>query len=614
MSIYKRMKRTFCIAVVTLFALTFIPHFAVKASADPIPDKVIGLTDNHINEYDKIGTPVGDVTVTPYNGENYTFKLTDDDGGNFKINTGERTIRSSKVLEYDKVTESNNIRHVTVEVTDGTYTSVKDFDIEICSIYVPAEELLLSDNKLAENSPDPTTVGTLSVGDDEDDNALYTLDYSYDLVDGWGSTDNSKFCIDGDELAATSAFDYEEQETASIRVEVTKTIEYNGTSKEEYSEKVLKIKITDVNEAPEINDSSKTAEKDETLSFAAADFTDNYSDPEEDELASVKITELPSADFGTLKIDGADITDGQKIDAADLGKITFVPVPLKVGETSFTWKASDGDLWSNKAELTINTADTKAPLWTPGYPTVTDVTSSTAKLNVSINEKGTVYFVAVPKGSPAPTSAQIKAGKTGTGADAAANMKGSVNVEASTAAVMNVTGLASSTEYDFYLTAEDIYFNIQVQPTLLAARTLDLVVKGTVTDNTTGNVIDGAKLNLYYANTARNIAAGKVPGTLVTLPVVSGVTSTNPQNSSSAGLYSFLVYPTADYYIVATKDGYQTFTSYTIMVESESVVKDIKMSVIPLVQTGSPLDAVSLGFVGLGSIAAGLGLLRKKEK
>ncbi len=97
---------------------------------------------------------------------------------------------------------------------------------------------------------------------------------------------------------------------------------------------------------------------------------------------------------------------------------------------------------------------------------------------------------------------------------------------------------------------------------------------GTITDSNTSKVIEGATVKLYYANTARNIANGRTPYSLVSLPSISGFPpsdNSNPQKSDSAGLYAFMVHADTDYYIVATKDGYNTYTSGTIAV-GESIV------------------------------------------
>lgn len=104
---------------------------------------------------------------------------------------------------------------------------------------------------------------------------------------------------------------------------------------------------------------------------------------------------------------------------------------------------------------------------------------------------------------------------------------------------------------------------------------------GVITDVTTGKVIEGANVTLYYANTARNKAAGKTPDTVVALPGIEGFkpnNNKNPQISDSKGTYGFMVFPTSDYYIVVTKDGYHKYISPVISVEQEIVKWDIRMN------------------------------------
>ena len=104
---------------------------------------------------------------------------------------------------------------------------------------------------------------------------------------------------------------------------------------------------------------------------------------------------------------------------------------------------------------------------------------------------------------------------------------------------------------------------------------------GIVTDAATGKALAGANVTLYYADSARNKAAGKTPDTVVALPSIAGFKPNNnqdPQTSDVNGAYGFMVFPDTDYYIVATKDGYAPYTSPTISVGQETVHWDFKMS------------------------------------
>lgn len=85
---------------------------------------------------------------------------------------------------------------------------------------------------------------------------------------------------------------------------------------------------------------------------------------------------------------------------------------------------------------------------------------------------------------------------------------------------------------------------------------------GIVTDASTGKVISGADVQLYWADTELNRQKGRAPNTLVSLPELTGFTpnqNANPQISDAAGQYAWMVYPEGDYYIVAKRTGYYTY-------------------------------------------------------
>ncbi|MEA4921060.1 MAG: tandem-95 repeat protein, partial [Clostridiaceae bacterium] len=97
---------------------------------------------------------------------------------------------------------------------------------------------------------------------------------------------------------------------------------------------------------------------------------------------------------------------------------------------------------------------------------------------------------------------------------------------------------------------------------------------GTITDSSSGKPIVGAEVTLYYANTTANIDAGLAPDSLVPLPPVPNFPpddNANMQKSNESGFYAFMVFPDTDYYIVASKTGYKSYTSPTISVGSAIV-------------------------------------------
>ncbi|ANY76582.1 hypothetical protein BBD41_14735 [Paenibacillus ihbetae] len=118
---------------------------------------------------------------------------------------------------------------------------------------------------------------------------------------------------------------------------------------------------------------------------------------------------------------------------------------------------------------------------------------------------------------------------------------------------------------------------------------------GTVYDETTGDAvtgkkIEGATVTLYYADTQRNRDKGRTPDTKVTLPRVPNFAphdNKSPEQDSDAnGFYAYMVFPEADYYLIVTKDGYETHRSDTISVDFDIVKYDVPMK--PINTGGGP--------------------------
>ena len=104
---------------------------------------------------------------------------------------------------------------------------------------------------------------------------------------------------------------------------------------------------------PVISDFTKLGPESTTLTFTASDFTNNFSDNDpEDSLVKIQIENLPT--YGYLQLAVVNVVVGQEIPAADLENLAFVPATNWNGITSFTWKGSDGYIYSNSATVTIN--------------------------------------------------------------------------------------------------------------------------------------------------------------------------------------------------------------------------------------------------------------------
>ncbi|HOT13928.1 MAG TPA: Ig-like domain-containing protein [Bacteroidales bacterium] len=125
---------------------------------------------------------------------------------------------------------------------------------------------------------------------------------------------------------------------------------YDGLTYSSSSANVT-INISAVNDLPVVADFSKAGTENITLAFTAADFTNAYTDIDNDALAKIRVVTLPAN--GTLKLSGANIIANQEIIAANLANITFVPNADWSGNTSFTWNGNDGSAYAS-SNMTVN--------------------------------------------------------------------------------------------------------------------------------------------------------------------------------------------------------------------------------------------------------------------
>ncbi len=102
-------------------------------------------------------------------------------------------------------------------------------------------------------------------------------------------------------------------------------------------------------------------------------------------------------------------------------------------------------------QITTSTvsADPPPPSFDVGYPKVANVTDKSLDLLVKSQGDGHISYVLLPKGAPAPTPEQIRAGLDSNGNPI--GLSGSVAVTDGTQNVVNVTGLSPGVEYEIFV-------------------------------------------------------------------------------------------------------------------------------------------------------------------
>ncbi|MBW4612238.1 MAG: cadherin domain-containing protein [Desmonostoc vinosum HA7617-LM4] len=116
----------------------------------------------------------------------------------------------------------------------GAFDDIGAFELENAA----PTNLVLNPSSIPENSPINTVVGSF-VTTDPNGTDIYT----YTFVGGASYPDNSLFTIDGSQLKANAAFDFESDNSYTIKV---KTSDQDGL----FYEKELTINVTNVNETP----------------------------------------------------------------------------------------------------------------------------------------------------------------------------------------------------------------------------------------------------------------------------------------------------------------------------------------------------------------------------
>ena len=183
-----------------------------------------------------------------------------------------------------------------------------------------------------------------------------------------------------------------------------------------------------------------------------------------------------------------DVTDfsGQAINVVSGQVYTFdIPTTANLvytndngyttGDLFFNGSANGGNFDLIFDVVIASAADVIPPIFENSTPDASSIAGTTLTLNTDIDEAGDIFYVVVPDGASAPTSAEVVAG-TGSG--------GSGQVASGNAAVsggsfvnnFNVTGLTSETAYDIYVVAQDNEGspNLQTSPTLVNVTTADI--------------------------------------------------------------------------------------------------------------------------------------------
>ena len=219
--------------------LFFEEAFTVSVIDSNDAPTALGLSPQAVNENLASGTAVGTFTTTDQEAQTYTYTLVagtgDTDNASFTI-SGDQLLTAAM---FDAETKSSYaIRVRTTDSGTPNLSFEQTFTITVNNVNEAPTVLSLSNSSVAENQPAASAVGTFSTTDPDTGDT-----FTYTLVSGTGDADNGSFAIVGNQLQTGASFDFETDNSYSIRV---RTTDAGGL----FIEQQFTITVTNVNETP----------------------------------------------------------------------------------------------------------------------------------------------------------------------------------------------------------------------------------------------------------------------------------------------------------------------------------------------------------------------------
>ena len=188
------------------------------------PPTNITLTNSEADENLPTGSLVGKfLTEDEDDSEGFTYSFVEGEGDTnnelFLINNDQLLT----LIPFDF--EENTSYRIRVRTEDPQGKSfekaftIKVLDVDEATNQAPTA-IVLSDSTVDENQEKGTLVGTLTTTDEDENDT-----HSYQLVSGEGSTGNLLFTIQENRLLTLEVFDFEAQNTYSIRIETQDDVE-----------------------------------------------------------------------------------------------------------------------------------------------------------------------------------------------------------------------------------------------------------------------------------------------------------------------------------------------------------------------------------------------------
>ncbi len=249
----------------------FTKQFQINVTDSNDAPTDIALSSPTISENKPANFFIGGLTTTDEDATaTFSYSLLGGIGGqdNSFFTVRNDSLFTAQALDF----EVKNTFNIRLRSTDnGNLSFTKNFVIRVVNDNDAPTDLVLSNNSFNEGSSFNTIIGSFSSLDPDTGNI-----FTYSLVAGIGSTNNSMFTITGNQLRSFANFNFEAQKQFSIRVQ---TNDGNGGT----FTKVFTINLIDINDIPtNISLSNATIKENRLLNSLIA----TISSTDEDTLSS----------------------------------------------------------------------------------------------------------------------------------------------------------------------------------------------------------------------------------------------------------------------------------------------------------------------------------------
>ena len=258
------------------------------------PPTDIELSSTRFDENIESGSVIATLSTTdPDSVDSFSYSLVSgmDDMDNSKFTVDGNQLKINEKPDY----EMQSYYQVRLQTTDsGGETFQKRLKLNVNDVADnnPPTYILFSSTRFDENIDAGSVIATLSTVDTDSEDS-----YSYSLASGIGSSDNSKFTVDGDKLKINEKPDFETKSAYSVRLQTTDS---GGLSWQGY----VSLNVNDLDDVAENNPPTD-------INLSSTSFDNNIKSGTV--VATLSTTDPDSADsFSYSLISGSGDSDNSK--------------------------------------------------------------------------------------------------------------------------------------------------------------------------------------------------------------------------------------------------------------------------------------------------------------